>query len=60
MPTDRDTPTKDPQDQAFGAAAAEDQERADDLERQGAHTEDLPDAPARAPRAAGKAAPDVP
>jgi hypothetical protein len=48
-------PRKDPQDQAFGAASREDQELVDELEKQGVREEELPDEPARHPRAAGKA-----
>ena len=46
---------KDPQDQAFGAASREDQELVDELEKEGVTEDELPDQPARHPRAAGKA-----
>ena len=48
---------QDPQDKAFGAAAAADQEFVDQLDDEGVTEEDLPDVPAEAPRAAGKAEP---
>jgi|GEM_PF-6021012 len=50
--------TKDSQDQAFGAAAAEDQAVVDELEAMGAGEEDLPAGRQNPPRAAGKAEPD--
>lgn len=48
-------PRKDPQDQAFGVASREDQELVDALEEEGVTEDELPDEPARQPRAAGKA-----
>lgn len=58
---DHDQPTRDPQDQAFGQAAAEDQAAADDLDSasSGEATAAAGDEPLRdpAPRAAGKADP---
>jgi hypothetical protein len=53
----RDEPTQDPQDKAFGAAASRDQEAVDELEKRGVTEEELPDEPARHPRAGGKAEP---
>lgn len=50
-------PQKDPQDQAFGSAASEDQDLVDELDEQGVEEDDLPDQPARQPRAASKAEP---
>ncbi len=50
-------PTKDPQDQAFGATAAKDLEIVDEFDDMGAEEEDLPDDREEAPRAAGKALP---
>lgn len=49
---------QDPQDKQFGAAAARDQERVDELESEGVGEDELPDEPARAPRPGGKARPD--
>ena len=49
--------TQDPQDTAFGAAAAADQEFVDELEDEGVSEEELPDAVFEPPRAAGKAEP---
>ncbi len=53
-----DAPHRDPQDQAFGAAAARDEERVNELEDEGVDEEELPDRPDKHPRAAGKAEPD--
>ena len=50
-------PKQDPQDKAFGAAASRDQEIVDELEKAGVAEDELPDQPARHPRAAGKAEP---
>jgi len=50
-------PKQDPQDKAFGAAASRDQEIVDQLEKAGVTENELPDQPARHPRAAGKAEP---
>jgi len=50
-------PTQDPKDKAFGAAASRDQDKVDELEREGFTENDLPDEPAQHPRAAGKAEP---
>lgn len=50
-------PTQDPQDKAFGAAASEDQDIVDELERRGLTEEELSDEPTRHPRAGGKAEP---
>ena len=50
-------PHQDPQDKAFGATAAEDQEFVDQLEDEGAAEEQLPDPVEEPPRAAGKAEP---
>lgn len=50
-------PTQDPQDKAFGAAASQDQDIVDELEKQGVRADDLSDIPARHPRAGGKAEP---
>lgn len=59
--TPNDPPGRDPQDQAFGQAAAEDQAAADDLDAasSGEATAAAGDEPLRdpAPRAAGKAEP---
>jgi hypothetical protein len=52
-----DEPRQDPQDKAFGAAAAEDQEFVDELEDEGAEEDDLPEPVGESPRAAGKAEP---
>lgn len=54
---DQDDTRQDPQDKQFGAKAARDQERVDELEREGVDEEQLPDVPARAPLAGGKAEP---
>jgi hypothetical protein len=51
-------PLQDPQDKAFGAAASRDQEVVDKLEMQGVTEDQLPDEPARHPRAGGKARPE--
>jgi hypothetical protein len=48
---------RDPQDNQFGKAAAEDQELADELEDDGVADDELPDAPADSPRAGDKAPP---
>ena len=49
---------QDPQDMEFGAQAAADQRRVDELEEQGIRNQDMPDSPPEeAPRAAGKAEP---
>lgn len=49
----------DREDQEFGRKAAEDQERVDDLEKEGVSEEDLPEEPPRdEPRAGRKAEPD--
>lgn len=60
---DRKLTDRAPQDQAAGSAAAEDQETVDAMleASNGEAAEALSDEPARdpAPRAAGKAAPDV-
>lgn len=46
----------DPEDQVFGYKAAQDQEKVDELERQGVSEEDLSDEPPReGPRAGRKA-----
>lgn len=46
----------DPEDQEFGRKAAEDQEKVDELERQGVSEDELSDdAPRDAPRAGRKA-----
>jgi hypothetical protein len=59
MPDDRsEQPRKDPQDQAFGSAASRDQDLVDELQEAGVTEEELPDEPARAPRAGGKAEPE--
>jgi hypothetical protein len=50
-------PTQDPQDKAFGEAAARDEEAVDELEDWGAEEDDLPDEPPQHPRAGGKAEP---
>ncbi len=50
-------PRQDPQDKAFGAAASRDQEIVDHLAEQGVTENELPDEPARHPRAGGKAEP---
>jgi len=50
-------PRQDPQDKAFGAAAGRDQEIVDHLAAQGVTEKELPDEPARHPRAGGKAEP---
>jgi hypothetical protein len=55
---DTDDKRQDPQDKQFGASAARDQERVDQLEREGVDEEELPDEPSRSPRAGGKAEPD--
>jgi hypothetical protein len=49
--------TQDSQDKQFGSAAADDQEWVDELADEGVEEKDLPDDPARHPRAAGKAEP---
>jgi hypothetical protein len=46
---------KDPQDQEFGAEAAADQEAVDKLNDEGIGEQEMPDSPAKSPRAAGKA-----
>jgi hypothetical protein len=51
------TTQQDPQDKAFGSAAAEDQEFVDQLDDEGVTAEDLPDPVTEPPRAAGKAEP---
>jgi hypothetical protein len=48
---------QDPQDKEFGSRAAADQEKVDELEAEGVGAEEMPDTPAAAPRAAGKAEP---
>jgi hypothetical protein len=48
---------RDPQDNQFGKAVAEDQELADELEDGGVAQEELPDVPANPPRAGDKAPP---
>ncbi len=48
---------QDPQDKAFGASAAEDQEVVDHLEHEGATEDELPDPMTQPPRAGGKAEP---
>jgi hypothetical protein len=48
---------QDPQDQEFGARAAVDQAKVDELEAEGVPLQELPDSPAASPRAAGKAEP---
>ena len=48
---------RDPQDSQFGAEAAEDQERVDELESEGASGDDLPEEADKAPRAGTKARP---
>ncbi len=48
---------QDPQDKAFGAAAAADAEIVDELDDRGVTEEELPDTPSEPPRAAGKAEP---
>jgi hypothetical protein len=48
---------RDPQDNQFGKAAAEDQELADELKGDGVAEDELPDTPADPPRAGDKAPP---
>ncbi len=48
---------RDPQDNQFGRAAAEDQELVDELAEDGVSEDELPDAPAYTPRAGDKAPP---
>jgi hypothetical protein len=48
---------RDPQDNQFGKAAAEDQELADEVNDDGVAEDELPDTPADAPRAGDKAPP---
>ena len=48
----------DPQDRAFGAEAAKDQEIVDELDDSGALEEDLPERRGDLPRAGGKARPE--
>jgi len=50
-------PRIDPQDRQFGAAAARDQERVDQLEEAGVDEASMPDESAARPRAGGKADP---
>ena len=50
-------PLQDPQDKAFGASAAADQEFVDELEDEGATDDQLPDPIGAPPRAGGKALP---
>lgn len=50
-------PRVDPQDRQFGAAAARDQEREEQLEREGVDQESMPDEPGSRPRAGDKAEP---
>lgn len=50
--------TQDEQDQQFGKAAADDQDRVDQLEDQGVPPDALPDSPSRHPRAGAKAEPE--
>jgi hypothetical protein len=52
-----DRPMQDPQDKAFGASAAADQEFVDELLDEGATDEQVPDPVGPPPRAAGKALP---
>jgi hypothetical protein len=59
-PVAPDLPRKDPQDQAFGATAAKDQEIVDEFDDMGAGKEDLPTEREEVPRAAGKAEPEPP
>ena len=55
MAEPRDQVDRDPQDNQFGKAVAEDQELADELEDAGATEDELPDPPADPPRAGDKA-----
>jgi hypothetical protein len=48
---------QDPQDKEFGARAAADQEKVDQLESEGVEARELPDSPESSPRAGGKAEP---
>ena len=57
MADPRDQVDRDPQDNQFGKAVAEDQELADELEAEGATDDELPDPPAHPPRAGDKAEP---
>ena len=52
-----DRERKDPQDQEFGAQAAADQEKVEELEAEGVPEQEMPDSAQNSPRAAGKAAP---
>lgn len=52
-----DQPRIDPQDRQFGAAAARDQDREEQLEEQGVDEGAMPDRPAASPRAGDKAEP---
>ena len=53
-------PTQDPQDKAFGAAASEDQDIVDELERRGLTEEELSDEPTRIPVPVGRPSPRHP
>lgn len=48
---------QDPQDKAFGASAADDQDFVDQLDDEGVTEDELPERAEKAPRAAGKAEP---